>query len=110
MPFDYEQLDPNIRETVRRLHELGFRTTDSGDGSKAGVMDCAIGEAMVAIHVNPRDLASEAMRLAKCLTAAGIELLEVGSEGPQIQASYDPIEGTAVIALYRVDDSMWPKK
>ena len=30
--IDYGELDPGIRETVRRLNEEGFETCDSGDG------------------------------------------------------------------------------
>lgn len=30
--FDYSVLDPGIRETVRIIHDLGWETTDSGDG------------------------------------------------------------------------------
>lgn len=30
--FDYELLDPGIRDLVRRLHAAGFTTVDSGDG------------------------------------------------------------------------------
>ena len=30
--FDYESLDPGVREFVRWLHRYGYKTTDSGDG------------------------------------------------------------------------------
>lgn len=30
--FNYDQLDPGIRDLVRKLRESGFETTDSGDG------------------------------------------------------------------------------
>lgn len=30
--INFEELDPGIRETVRRLRRHGFETTDSGDG------------------------------------------------------------------------------
>jgi hypothetical protein len=30
--FDYEQLNPGIRDLVKTLHELGYETSDSGDG------------------------------------------------------------------------------
>jgi hypothetical protein len=39
--FDYMQLDKNIRGAVRWFHEQGYTTTDSGDGSKFGTMECA---------------------------------------------------------------------
>ncbi len=31
-PFNYDQLDAGIRDTVRMLHEHGWATSDSGDG------------------------------------------------------------------------------
>jgi hypothetical protein len=49
--FDYEQLDPGIRETVRYLHGCGFITADSGDGSKYPEMECAIPQPMVVCDV-----------------------------------------------------------
>ncbi len=37
--FDYDKLDPGIREFVRWLNVTGYKTSDSGDGvSKVGVM------------------------------------------------------------------------
>lgn len=32
MSFNYEELDPGIRDVVETLHKYGFETTDSGDG------------------------------------------------------------------------------
>lgn len=106
--FDYSTLDPNIRETVRRLHGWQFPTTDSGDGSKHGEMECAHAEPMVAISVNPRDLVQEAERLSRCLAARNIVVVAIGEEGPQIQATYDPADDSATIVLYGVHDGMWP--
>lgn len=42
MDATYEEMDAGIRDTVRLLRNNGFDTTDSGDGSKAGHMGCAI--------------------------------------------------------------------
>ena len=33
MNFDYSKICPGARDLVKRLHELGLETTDSGDGS-----------------------------------------------------------------------------
>lgn len=30
--MNYDELDPGIREKVRAIHDLGYHTTDSGDG------------------------------------------------------------------------------
>lgn len=41
--FDYEQLDPGIRDAVRWFHDLGYETTDSGDGvTKAPDPSCVM--------------------------------------------------------------------
>ena len=93
--IDYDELDPGIRETVRWLNERGFRTTDSGDGSKAAEMPCAMAEPNVAISVAPADLVQEADRLHRLLTEAGIHFSAIGTGGRFIQASYDPADGTA---------------
>jgi len=45
--IDYDEIDPGIRDVVRRLREAGYNTTDSGDGvtkfAEGGeAMDCAL--------------------------------------------------------------------
>ena len=40
--IDYDTLDPGIRDVVRAINEWGWKTCDSGDGSKAGTMECAL--------------------------------------------------------------------
>lgn len=42
-------LDEGIRAMVIDLDARGFQTTDSGDGTKAEVMDCAVDFPMVAV-------------------------------------------------------------
>lgn len=49
--FDYAQLDPGIRLTVKRLHEAGYVTTDSGDGGSKPKEDYETGCAMPFPHV-----------------------------------------------------------
>ena len=64
MTFDYEQVDPGIRDVVRTLRDAGFDTTDSGDGSKAATMSCAVPWPMVAAVVDDVDtLLSESRRM-----------------------------------------------
>lgn len=40
--IDYNEIDPGIRHVVKALNDAGHETSDSGDGSKASLMDCAI--------------------------------------------------------------------
>ena len=55
----FEDLDNGIRDLVEALWLAGFVTTDSGDGSKFGVMECAMDFEHVAVECEPGD----AMRL-----------------------------------------------
>ena len=105
--FDYDKLDPGIRFTVKWLHERGFTTTDSGDGSKAGEMEGALDIPHVAIkpggeeHEYPYaiNLAHLAQQTANRLRE---ELWDDGRhvEPGTIQATYDPFDGSWVIMLY----------
>lgn len=108
-PIDYGELDPGVRRLVRLLRSNGFNTSDSGDGSKAGMMECAVDEPMVAIEVDPAELVSEAHRLHALLAGVGVTLGEVGDDGVgQIQASYDPANRIASVVLFGVTDANLP--
>lgn len=68
--FDYEQLDPGIRDLVRAVHAAGFETTDSGDGvTKKEWIES--GEAMPFPHIvcntSPGSFFMDAERLALLL-------------------------------------------
>lgn len=111
MTLDLAALDPGIRETVRRLHDAGFRTTDSGDGVSKPDMACALAFPHVALTCDPAVLVAEARRFHAFLLATGVNVLppSVGpDEGPWIQASYDPADNSATILLAGVDDRRWP--
>jgi len=110
-PVDYELLDAGIRRTVRLLRDNGFRTCDSGDGTKAAEMDCAVGYPMVAMLAEPGVLVAEADRLHALMLANGIDIREPGPEEddvPVIDASYDPASRVAVIVLVGVADHHLP--
>lgn len=98
--FDLNKLDPGIRDTVAFLRDNGFETTDSGDGSKADTMECALPVPNVAMVVHPHKLVAEADRLAQLIMATGHPLAECGDDDAataEIQASYDPVTRTGVI-------------
>lgn len=102
---DYGALDPGIRNLVRWLVSNGFATTDSGDGisKRPATIDnpdgdaCAESEPNVYMLVDLDKLVSEADRLLALLGNVS-DLL------PQIQASYDPLDKTGIIALHGIDD------
>lgn len=93
------ELDDGIRETVRALWKAGFMPTDSGDGSKAGTMECALEVHHVFMRCDPSSLIEEAERLM-WLTA---DWPRTGDyNGNAIEASYSPNDGIAVLALFGV--------
>ena len=89
--INYDELDPGIRNLVRTLRCTGFNTTDSGDGSKAKDMECALPFPMVTITTTRDSMCDEADRLAVLMDAEE-------DEGWVIEASYSP-DGPAVIIL-----------
>lgn len=96
-----EHLDPGIVEHVRVLNAHGFTTTDSGDGSKEGRVEGAVGWPHVVCVVAPCDLLKEADR---CM-----EVLRQPPFGPgwTVEASYSPHDGIAVLycAKYPQEDA-----
>ena len=99
-----DTLDPGITEVVAFLRRHGFRTTDSGDGhSKGDTMDCALDVPNVAMVCDPGTLLAEADRLRAALEATGVAL--AAEDAPSIQASYDPVDGSAVLLLLGLDDN-----
>lgn len=106
---DYDSLDPNIRETVRWLRARGFATSDSGDGSKAGEMECAEDFPHVYIMVAPSYLVAETARLLRELTEA-VDEGTIGSIGDAevfIQGTYDPANGSGIIELIGMTDNLF---
>lgn len=100
----YEELDPGIRETVRWLNENQFITTDSGDGvTKVGSdMEGVIEEPHVMIRcASASSMINDAFNLANLLRAKGVTVTP-----GMIQASFDPVDMVAIIALLGVNDTM----
>ncbi len=96
-------LTPGIRKTVLWLREHGFDTCDSGDGVtnvEAG-MDCAFTTPNVHIRTTPLKMVSDARSLLSLLEGKKIKV-----DSGMIQATYDPSDGSAILSLYEVDDSV----
>jgi hypothetical protein len=100
--LNYESLDPNIREVVRWLRGLGFQTIDSGDGSKAPAMECALPFPNVMMAADPSRIAAEAHRLLENIRA----LTTLPDSAFTLEATYSPIDGHAVIALFGIGDDV----
>ena len=81
-------LDDGIRDRVVALRSAGFKTTDSGDGSKAEWMEGAMPFPNVAATCAPGDLLAEADRMVAVLAAF---------PGATVEATYLPESGHAIL-------------
>lgn len=101
----YDDLDPGIRETVRRLAAWGFEPTDSGDGEtkRAAGNDPCETEPHVYMIVDSAKLVSESHRLHDALLDADVHAPDI-----RIEASYSPYECIGILALHNVNDRAWP--
>lgn len=97
--IDYDALDPGIREVVRAINEWGWRTCDSGDGSKAGTMGCALDHPHVFCEADVASLVADAHTLAN-------RLVERFGDGWYVEASYSTKDGKAF--LYATKDAPEP--
>lgn len=106
-----QDLDPGVRRLVVLLNAWGFPTCDSGDGMSKPPDRRVMDVPHVFVEAPPAHLASWADRLARNLGAMGIELEAQGPDdhGKYIAASYDPVAGTAIIALIGVADCDLPE-
>lgn len=110
--FDYTQLDSGIRETVRFIRDAGFNTTDSGDGvSKGGfddVLSGNLGFPHVVVRIKAHEMLEEAHRLQVHLEGRLGPAEGDDEYGPawQVELSYDPASGVAIIMVRDVNDAM----
>jgi hypothetical protein len=105
--FDYNALNPGIRETVKWLRERSYDTQDSGDGATRQ-FECDQPVPYVHIKAEPKWLVKEADRLRSDLYAEGIVVQAMNEEGTAvaIEASYNPADGFAIITLWNVNDAV----
>jgi hypothetical protein len=97
--FDYEQLDPGIRETVRYLHGCGFITTDSGDGSKYPEMECAIPQPMVVCDLTDQTGEySGSVVVEACRLQSDLDDLEPGWH---VELTYSPQDNLCLLVAIR---------
>jgi len=94
-PFDYNLLNPGIRETVRWFHNLGYTTTDSGDG-KTRQFECDRPDPYVVVKVkNPRDLVAVSKKIFLDLGPVALrpEVIITGTYGPKDGLAHVDITG-----------------
>jgi hypothetical protein len=107
---DINGLDAGIRKTVLWLNSLGFKTCDSGDGSKAETMECARDYPHVVVQLDdPEALVHDTHVIVEELSKLGLEVLPISMEDDLcMQASYDPATGSAFIDIMHISDVMLP--
>jgi len=105
-------LNPGIRKTVEWLNAHGFVSCDSGDG-KTHDFGCDRTYPYVVVKLPPfaiDSLVGEADRLKRLVEdQIGFPIEPLGPDPgakPEIQASYDPASGSALIDLMGVTDAM----
>ena len=102
MELNTDTLDPGIRRVVGLLRASGFDTTDSGDGASKPAEERALDVPHVFIRTTAEAMLREAKRLSELLCdAMGVHDLSPGV----IQASFDPADGFAVLAVMGLDDA-----
>lgn len=104
------ELKPGIRKLVALLHAHGFVTCDSGDGETHDFA-CDRAHGYVACRTAPAAMAYEADRLAELLSSFGLAVAEPDEKDPpegvcHVQATYDPVNGIALLDVTHVHDRM----
>jgi hypothetical protein len=96
-PPPWADLDPGIVSAVRLLWESDFDPTDSGDGSKAATMGCAMPFPHVFCRVPAPSLHREALR------AAALDWESIGMPVPRVEGSLSPGEPAVVMVMWPGD-------
>ena len=104
--FDYSQLNPGIRRTVRLIHDLGYETCDSGDG-ETREHACDRDEGYVVIVVRDHeDMEVVATDVYEALREHIPDDGFGGWNGVHIQAHYSPVDGLRMVDINGINDSM----
>jgi poly(3-hydroxybutyrate) depolymerase len=85
-------LDPGIRNLVIALHGAGFNTTDSGDGASKDSGDDVLPYPHVFIVSAPDRMLDDARAVHRWLIDHGATA--------KVEASYDPDDSSAIVAVY----------
>ena len=110
-PAPIAGLDPGIVKVVAFLRKNGFHTTDSGDGvtklTPGYDPDCVMDIPHVFMQVQPATmLVDEANRLSRLLRMHFA--VRPAPANMRVEASYDPTDRIAILALTGLDDAALP--
>ena len=98
-----DNINPGIKKTVKWFNDLGYKTSDSGDGVTHD-FECDRDYAYVTILLDdPMTLSTQADRIKALIEERGVSVLAVG-EYPCIQADYDPVNKLAIIQVMGLSD------
>ena len=82
--FNYNNLDPGIRDLVRDLNTRGFITTDSGDGVSKPEFARVLHERHVFIACDPSNMVAKTEELAAIYSDAWVECSWSPGQSPNI--------------------------
>jgi hypothetical protein len=110
-------INPGIQRAVLMFQSYGFKTVDSGDGETHDY-DCDRPYPYVVIESEPGKLVSQAHNVWALLNNRGIQAVPVGTRGEdageysavEIQATYDPADGSAYIEVMYLHDRMLERR
>ena len=108
--FDLEEVAPGVRTTVSWLISNGFDTVDSNDGSCPNSENHICENPLVVIQVEAKDLITETQRLYDLLVQRRIRIEpQIGDDEGRvaIQASFDPADGSSMILLIGLNDTIF---
>lgn len=93
---NYAELDEGIRDVVRMLNDHGIETCDSGDGSKAGEMECAIEIPHVFAQAEKRGLDGLIEAFGLCH-----RMRDLLGDGWDVQIAYRPSDDGSLIMAFQ---------
>lgn len=102
------KLDTGIKRTVELLRAAGFDTTDSGDGKSKPEDERSFGDTPHVVIKAKEEYCMwlEARSLKDFVRSLGVEVLPIGRGDVYIEATYDPVDNSAVIVLFGLHDGM----
>lgn len=108
--LNYAALDPGIRETVRWLNDLGYTTSDSGDGVSKPHVARVFDFPHVYVHLDIKHkdrIAHNAHLIMKALEEKGIEC---DGREVEVEGVYLAGQQSASIFVRGVNDAMLSEK
>ena len=102
MDLDLAEIDPGVRRLVALLNERGFNTTDSGDGVSKDPEARWIEHPHVFIRCeSPEHMIAQSYRVVDVLTEVGVRW----DGAANVEATWSPVDGVAIIMVTHVSDA-----